>query len=254
MKLVALPALSDNYIWMLHDGFQALVVDPGQVTPVSEALDALNLRLTGILVTHHHHDHVDGLAGLLPRLQGTVWGTSDVLPIPVEHPTAPFEWAGLRIEPMPVPGHTLRHMAYFLPEVPNHAPVLFCGDTLFSASCGRLFEGTPAQMQASLDSLAALPSATLVCCTHEYTLDNLRFAQAVEPANEAIRQHQQVCENLREQGLPTLPSHLARERQINPFLRCEQPAVVAAAQAQGAGFADRLSVFTALRLWKNRYR
>lgn len=261
MKLVALPALTDNYIWMLHDGVQALVVDPGEAAPVHRALDSEHLRLTGSLVTHTHADHVGGVAELWARLEGPLWGPQTLAAqFPsVQTPPATLTWAGLSVQAWPVPGHTLDHWAYGLSAVPlEHAtsprPVLFCGDTLFSAGCGRLFEGTPAQMLTSLDSLAAWPDDTWVCCTHEYTLANLAFAHAVEPDNPDILAHQQVCQQWRASGQPTLPSDLARERRINPFLRCDTPAVVARAQAQGAASADRLSVFTTLRLWKNRYR
>ena len=273
MQLIALPALSDNYIWMLHDGLQALVVDPGQATPVRQALSALDLRLTGILVTHHHPDHVGGVTELLPLLQGPLVGPDEALPVPVTLATTEFSWAGLAVQPMAVPGHTLGHVAYVLPEVPALScrevtappgadggsngpsrPLLFCGDTLFSAGCGRLFEGTPAQMWASLHALNALPAHTLVCPTHEYTLANLRFAQAVEPANPSVAAHLAHCTALRAQSHPTLPTTLALERQINPFLRCDAPNVVAAALAQGASGSDALSVFTTLRSWKNHFK
>lgn len=258
MELVALPALTDNYIWMLHDGYQALVVDPGQDTPVHDALNRLGLRLTAILVTHHHGDHVAGLAALLPRLEGDLWGPPGACPpLDIRPPSQKLIWNGLVIQVLPVPGHTLDHLAYFLPDVPladSRSPVLFCGDTLFSAGCGRLFEGTAAQMLDSLDRLGALPGQTQVCCTHEYTLSNLKFAAEVEPGNVPLQMHRQHCEQLRARGLPTLPTDLTREHQINPFLRCDAPDVVASAQAQGASATDRLSVFTTLRLWKNRYR
>jgi hydroxyacylglutathione hydrolase len=152
-----------------------------------------------------------------------------------------------------VPGHTAGHIAYAQHGAPSHA-LLFCGDTLFSAGCGRLFEGTPAQMHASLSALAALPADTRVCCTHEYTQSNLRFAAAVEPDNLAVRLHQAYCTVLREQDKPTLPSSLALELQINPFLRCREPAVVAAARAQGAASTEPVDVLAALREWKNNFR
>jgi hydroxyacylglutathione hydrolase len=256
MKLTALPAFADNYIWMLHDGRQALVVDPGDAQPVQAALDAQGLTLAGILVTHHHADHVGGVDALRPRLQGPVYGPAR------ERIPAPFipladgdaaELMGLRFEVMDVPGHTAGHIAYLLRREQEPA-VLFCGDTLFSAGCGRLFEGTPAQMLASLERLAALPGDTRVCCTHEYTLSNLRFAAAVEPDNPAVAEHTAWSQQRRAQDQSTLPSSIAREREINPFLRSTVPAVVRAARGHGAADASPLAVFAALREWKNNFR
>lgn len=256
MNLAALPAFTDNYIWMLHDGARALVVDPGDATPVIAALDAHGLSLAAILVTHHHPDHVGGVDALRPRLQGPVWGPAR------EHIPAPFtalhdgdtlDVLGLRFRVIDVPGHTAGHIAYVQCDASaGDTPILFCGDTLFSAGCGRLFEGTPAQMLASLDRLDALPAGTRVCCTHEYTLSNLRFAARVEPDNAAIAAHAQQCHALRAAGQPTLPSSLRLERQINPFLRCREPAVVDAARAVGAQDTGAVAVFAALREWKNQ--
>ncbi|MBX3600568.1 MAG: hydroxyacylglutathione hydrolase [Rubrivivax sp.] len=256
MNLLALPAFSDNYIWMLHDGRSAVVVDPGDAAPVQQALESLGLVLAGILVTHHHPDHVGGVDELRPLLQGPVHGPArERIPMPfVPHADGDVvEVLGLRFAVMDVPGHTAGHIAYRQLDA-DRAPLLFCGDTLFSGGCGRLFEGTPAQMSASLARLAALPDDTRVCCTHEYTLSNLRFAAAVEPANEALAEYTRHCSALREAGEPTLPSTIAQERRINPFLRCSEPAVVAAARAQGAANDEPVAVFAALREWKNRFR
>ena len=255
MDLVALPAFADNYIWMLHDGREALVVDPGDAAPVNEALDRLGLALTAILVTHHHPDHVGGLQALQPRLEGPIHGPArEPMPVqPVVRHTGgdAVRWQGIDFDVIDVPGHTAGHVAYHAPAAPG-GPLLFCGDTLFSAGCGRLFEGMPAQMHASLQRLAALPDATRVCCAHEYTLSNLRFARAVEPDNEALAQHQAHCETLRARNLPTLPSSIGLELNLNPFLRSRQPSVVRAVQ-QHADLAntDDVSVFAALREWKN---
>jgi hydroxyacylglutathione hydrolase len=256
MKLVALPAFTDNYIWMLHDGHEALVVDPGDAAPVVDALDRLGLALTGILVTHHHGDHVGGLAELLPRLQGTVHGPArECMPVSViaheADDTVP--WRGLTFRVLDVPGHTSGHIAYYAEAAPG-GPLLFCGDTLFSAGCGRLFEGTPAQMHDSLSKLAALPGETRVCCAHEYTLSNLRFALAAEPGNARLAEHAGYCQALRAEGRPTLPSTIALEREINPFMRCAEPALSEAARAHGAATDDPVEVFAALREWKNNYR
>lgn len=235
MNLVALPAFADNYIWMLHDGADALVVDPGDAAPVRAALGAHGLELTGILVTHHHPDHVNGLADLLPLLNGAPVYAPQREQAAMPVPTTPvaggdtFLWQGHAIRVLDVPGHTAGHVAYVLDDL------LFCGDTLFSAGCGRLFEGTAAQMHHSLQQLGALPGATRVCCTHEYTLANLRFAQQAEPDNTAITRHQAVCLAQRAAGLPTLPSTIELEWQINPFLRAPD--------------AQRLAE---LREWKNQ--
>lgn len=255
MNLSALPAFADNYIWMLHDGTQAVVVDPGDAAPVLQALKAQGLQLAGILVTHHHPDHVGGIEALRPHLQGPVWGPArERIPAPYTplHEGDRLSVLGLHFEVLDVPGHTAGHIAYVQREA-GDAPLLFCGDTLFSAGCGRLFEGTPAQMLQSLSRLAALPPGMQVCCTHEYTLSNLKFAAAVEPGNRERAQYQAQCEALRAQGRPTLPSSIGLERQVNPFLRCEAPEVVAAARAQGAANDDAVTVLAALREWKNRF-
>lgn len=255
MELVALPAFADNYIWMLTQADQALVVDPGEAAPVRQALAQRGLRLTGILVTHHHGDHVGGVADLIPWLQGPLWAPH------TQHHAAAFvglqggerlHWQGLAIDVLPVPGHTLDHLAYHL--VPPDGPsLLFCGDTLFSGGCGRLFEGTAPQMHASLMALAALPDDAQVCCAHEYTVSNLRFAQAVEPGNPDILAALEHAQATRAAGRPTLPSRLARERQINPFLRCAVPDVALSAQARGPATTPA-EVFATLRAWKNDFR
>lgn len=260
MKLEAIAAFADNYIWMLHDGAEALVVDPGDAAPVLDALAARSLRLAGILVTHHHADHVGGLLELSAHLKGPIFGPArEKMPVPV----TPCQGGdrvsllGQQFRVIDVPGHTAGHIAFYL-EAPLDAaaPLLFCGDTLFSGGCGRLFEGTPAQMFASLQTLAALPGNTRVCCTHEYTLANLRFARELEPANTELAAYQQWCLERRQHELPTLPSSLALELQINPFLRCGEPAVMAAAQSHAGQRQDNnaVAVFTQLRQWKNDYR
>jgi len=256
MNLVALPAFTDNYIWMLHDGHAAVVVDPGDAVPVERALDRLGLELQGILVTHHHGDHVGGVQALRPRLKGPVLGPAresiGVAYDPVRDGDR-IEVLGVGFEVLDVPGHTAGHVAYLQRDAVRR-PLVFSGDTLFSAGCGRLFEGTPAQMAASLARLAELAPDTRVCCTHEYTLSNLRFAAAVEPGNAEVREHLATCARLRAAGVPTLPSTIGLERAINPFLRCHEASVAQSAAARGALPSDPVSVFATLREWKNQFR
>lgn len=257
MTLFPVPAFSDNYIWVLHDGQRALVVDPGEAEGVQAWLAQHHLKLDTILITHHHADHVGGVAALREATGARVIGpTHEPMPEPLQRvgEGEAVSALGLRFEVIEVPGHTSGHIAYFCAEV-DGAPLLFCGDTLFSGGCGRLFEGTPAQMLDSLTRLAALPGNTRVCCTHEYTLSNLRFARAVEPGNAELSAHAAHCQLLRERNLPTLPSSIEREKQINPFLRAHVPAVAQTARAHDPDSPPGpLGVFTTLRAWKNTYQ
>ena len=256
MVLIPLPAFDDNYIWMLHDGHKALVVDPGDDLPVMQALQDFGLQLDAILVTHHHVDHVGGVDDLRQATGATVYGpAAEPMPQPLVTLGAGdrVKRLGLEFQVLEVPGHTAGHIAFYAPEMQGK-PLLFCGDTLFSGGCGRLFEGTPAQMLASLDQFVALPGDTRVCCAHEYTLNNLRFARAVEPDNLALQHYVAHCEALRARQQPTLPSSMAQELEINPFLRSRQPAVIRAVQSFEAGAGDEVSVFAALREWKNQFK
>jgi hydroxyacylglutathione hydrolase len=254
MTLHPLPAFSDNYIWVLHDGRRALAVDPGEARGLQAWLQQQGLQLDTILVTHHHADHTGGVAQLREATGARVIGPAyEDIPRPLQgvQEGDSVQVLGRDFTVLDVPGHTAGHVAFYAPDVDGQ-PLLFCGDTLFSAGCGRLFEGTPAQMLDSLQRLAALPEHTRVCCTHEYTLANLRFAQAADPDNAALTAHTHHCEALRQRNLPTLPSSIGLEKQINPFLRCHEASLLAAARRQNpATTADPLGVFTTLRAWKN---
>ncbi len=256
LTLIPIPAFADNYLWLLHDGQFAVVVDPGDPVPVQRVLHEHGLKLNAILVTHHHADHTGGVDTLRIATGAKVFGpASENIP----KPFAPLregdciQALGLDFHIIDVPGHTSGHISYFTQEM-NGKPLLFCGDTLFSGGCGRLFEGTPAQMLSSLDKLAALPGNTVTCCTHEYTLNNLRFAMTVDPDNLMLARYQASCEKLREQHQPTLPTSIAQELLINPFLRTRQPALVSSAQHFDAAARDEVSVFTAIRQWKNQFK
>jgi hydroxyacylglutathione hydrolase len=260
MELFELQAFSDNYIWVWHDQGQAVVVDPGESQVVIQALTRRGLTLAAILVTHHHADHVGGVAKLQAQTGAEVYGPArEPMPVPFT-PVMQGEALELlqqRIEVLDVPGHTAGHVAYFVPNT-QPTPLLFCGDTLFSGGCGRIFEGTPAQMLASLDQLASLPEHTQVCCAHEYTLANLRFAFAVESLNSELQTYAAHCQQLRERGLPTLPATLGTELRINPFLRSRHPAVRQAvaqhANLDASQQSDEVAVFAALRQWKNDFK
>ena len=258
LRVLAVPAFKDNYLWLVHNGVHAAVVDPGDAEPILAALAAHHLTLTAILLTHHHADHIGGVPRLLASTDVPVFGpradgiAAVTIPLAegdrVELPGLP-----LRLRVLDVPGHTLGHIAY-VSETPG-AGWLFCGDTLFAGGCGRLFEGTPAQMRDSLAKLAALPGETGVYCAHEYTLANLRFAQAAEPGNADIPRRIEAESAKRARGAPTVPSTIALEKATNPFLRYAEPGIAAELVAQGrvAPEDDGLARFAALREWKNGY-
>ena len=245
-----IPAFKDNYIWLLTQGKRAFVVDPGDAAPVRARLEADGLALEGILVTHHHADHQGGVAELTARWPAKVYAPGNESITGCTHPLSGGECIdvlGQNVRVMAVPGHTRGHLAYYVEGA------LFCGDTLFGAGCGRLFEGTPEQMSASLASIAALPETTRIYCAHEYTAMNLRFAVAVEPKNAALQARVARVGELRAAGLPSVPSTLAEEKATNPFLRCQEPAGIAAALGQGAAGCEPVAVFAAIRGWRNNF-
>jgi hydroxyacylglutathione hydrolase len=253
--IIPVPAFRDNYIWVLRDDRRAAVVDPGDAAPVLAYLDAERLDLAAILVTHHHADHVGGVAALAQRSGAPVLGPAfETIPARTraldDGDTVELAELDAHLAVIHVPGHTLGHIAY-AGEVGGER-VAFCGDTLFAGGCGRLFEGTPAQMHASLARLAALPAETAVYCAHEYTLANLQFAQEVEPGNAALAARAARDLARRKRGEPTVPSTIGDERATNPFLRAAVPEVRAAAQEhEGRELASEVDVFAAVRRWKD---
>lgn len=249
----AISAFSDNYIWAIHDERDCVLVDPGDAAPVRQWLLDNGLNLTAILITHHHPDHIGGVETLCRETGVPVYGPArETIPF-CEHPLVDgdrvtIKAPAMQLDVIDVPGHTLGHIAF-------HASTpgwLFCGDTLFAGGCGRLFEGTPAQMHASLTRLASLPESTQVFCAHEYTLANLRFASAVSPDDEAVRARFEHTRSLRDDHRATLPSTIGEERRTNPFLRAAEPQLHHAAEAHwGESLPDEVACFAALRRWKD---
>ncbi|MGH8766365.1 MAG: hydroxyacylglutathione hydrolase [Burkholderiales bacterium] len=252
LDIVPLPAFRDNYIWTLRAGGKAAVVDPGEAAPVKAYLAKEKLSLVAILATHHHPDHVGGIAELVAAHKVPVFGPRGE-PIPeLTHPVGQGDKVEIpaldaSFDVFVIPGHTRAHVAYY------GLGCLFSGDTLFACGCGRVFEGTAGQMLDSLTRLAALPDETKVYCGHEYTLANIQFARTVDPGNRALAAREERVRKLRDAGRPSLPSTLGEERATNPFLRCAEPAVVESANKYlGARIADPVQVFAAIREWKNK--
>jgi hydroxyacylglutathione hydrolase len=256
ISIIPIPAFRDNYIWAVRRGAKAAVVDPGDAAPVLAWLDANGVELTAVLATHHHADHVGGIPALRARYDVPVFGPAHE-PIPARtHPLGEGDrivvpGVDLLLSVLDIPGHTAGHIAYY--TMPPDA-LVFCGDTLFAAGCGRIFEGTPEQMWSSLSKLAALDESTRVYCGHEYTLANLRFAAAVEPASKDIEVRTVHERDKRERGVPTLPSTIGAEHATNPFLRAALPDVMARTAARaGRPVRDAVDAFATLREWKNAF-
>lgn len=255
LTLIPIPALKDNYIWALVDSatHRVLIVDPGEAAPVIAFLQKNKLTLVGILITHHHGDHTQGVSELTNLFDMPVFGPASES---VKHMTHPLrEGDSVQIPDFPltlqvidIPGHTVGHIAYY-----SHG-MLFCGDTLFAAGCGRPFEGTPHQLFSSLQKLASYPDETKVYCAHEYTLNNLRFAELVEPGNQQIEKRMQQVFALRKQHQPSLPSTMGEEKATNPFLRCDSPEVIKSVEEYaGKKLETTVEVFTWLRKWKDNF-
>jgi hydroxyacylglutathione hydrolase len=250
------PAFQDNYLWLIHDGQHAAVVDPGDAGPIFAALDANQFSLGAILLTHHHADHVGGVRALVQHARVPVFGPGNEGIAEVTHPlqdgdSIKVPGIDLVLDVLAVPGHTRGHIAYVAPS--QHW--LFCGDTLFAGGCGRLFEGTPAQMHASLSKLAGLPEHTAVYCAHEYTLSHLKFAREVEPENMDLLIRIEAEQHKRANNFPTVPSTIGLEKRTNPFLRASEPAIADRLMSLGhLTSREPVAVFAALRHWKNSWR
>ncbi|MDO8207099.1 MAG: hydroxyacylglutathione hydrolase [Gallionella sp.] len=255
-KITAIPALQDNYIWAIHNDSQAVVVDPGDAAPVLAFLTEQNITLTAILCTHRHHDHIGGIEKLRAVYNVPVYGRRHQQNPHISHDRQDGEQVildafGLTFEVLAVPGHLDDHLAFFAAGASPQ--ILFCGDVLFGAGCGRNFEGTVAQLHHSLQRLSRLPDTTLVYCAHEYTASNLRFAAICEPENPAVQQRIADTRQLRAANLSTVPSTLRLEKATNPFLRCTEPEIINSLQRHGLRDTSELAVFTALREWRDNF-
>lgn len=282
LKIFPLPAFEDNYIWCLRHNGAVAVVDPGDAAPVLGYLAESGDRLCAILITHHHHDHIDGIAELAARHPVPVFAPAAEAIAGTTHPVSGDDHIDLpelaiEFDVLDVAGHTRGHVAYYAPAGPSQGGMspsvgsseqglrawgtndprpgaLFCGDTLFGCGCGRIFEGTPAQLHAALSRIAVLPRLTFAYCAHEYTASGIRFARTVEPGNAVVETRGKEVTRLRAQSQPTVPFTIADELATNPFLRCNESGVIASIQARlGREPRNELEVFTALREWRDRF-
>lgn len=255
-KITAIPAFADNYIWAIHNDRHAVVVDPGEAAPVRVFLAEQNLILTGIFCTHRHHDHIGGIAELRAVYNVPVFGRRHEKNPHISHEVGEGEQIrlnefGLVFDIMEIPGHLDDHIAFLAANATP--PILFCGDVLFGAGCGKNFEGTVAQLHNSLKRLSELPDNTRVYCAHEYTASNLRFALACEPDNPAVQQRAENTQKMRLENLPTVPFTLALEKATNPFLRCGEPGIIRTLRQRGLTDTSTIGIFTALRTWRDNF-
>jgi hydroxyacylglutathione hydrolase len=255
IKIEIIPILQDNYVWVIHNNRSAILVDPGEAGPILSWLQARNMTATAILITHHHHDHVGGIAEFLIQqtipVYGPARGAAKTTAVH-EGEALSFPDIDMIFNVIETPGHTLDHVCYVGQSPSGEPPHLFCGDTLFSVGSGRLFEGTAAEMYASLTRLAQLPDDTQVCCAHEYTLENIAFALIAEPDNLDLHARHAEALALRQLGLATLPVALGIERRTNPFLRCDLPGLIeAASQHSKIPLRPGPETFAAVRAWKD---
>jgi hydroxyacylglutathione hydrolase len=250
VEITPIPAFSDNYIWAIHNTQYAVIVDPGDATPVKAWLDDEQQQLAGILITHHHHDHIGGVAALCQQHSVPVYGPVNidvVTQIVADRDQITLKPLGLTFTVLSTPGHTLNHLCYFNDQW------LFCGDTLFVGGCGRLFEGTPTQMLNSFERLRQLPGKLQVFCAHEYTLDNLRFAQEIDPDNAQLTQFYQAMQARRQQQQPTVPSTLQQEWAINPYFTCLDAQHRQQFNLPAAACKNALDAFTLIRHNKDQW-